>query len=916
MSQRKNSHPEGGLHKSLDLEQTAKLLANTPVLALMAKQDGEILYANACFERYVGFKLADIKGKNWFDRFLLDDDREKGRALLKKTFRGEHTSPITNTIATCKGEIRTIEWSDMTLGTLQGGTKAILVTGTDVSDKQKEINEIQVDHGRLVEGQRISKIGYWDLDLQSGVLNWSDQVFALFEIDPDFFPASYDAFLAAIHPDDIQAVNEAYTNSLETHLPYRITHRLKMPDGRIKWVEERCETVFDGEGTALISKGTVQDITDTITAKQEKLQAEDTLASILSNSHEAIIVTDDDLNIEVFNDGAEKIFGYSQDETLGKNLEIFFPERHLNIHRQNVIDYKENPENSNILDNSIEFYGLRKNGEEFPAEISVSTVSTHTGDIFSILIRDNSLLKARETSLKAERERANAANTAKSRFLATMSHEIRTPLHGILGVNQLLGRTQLTQAQQQYLDSIESSGDTLLSLIDNLLDFSRIESGLFELHPNRINVQSLLQEVLGTFQIPAAEKGVFLNAEITPGTFSVIGADPLRLRQILTNLVGNALKFTTKGSVSVKVTTSNDSHIFFSVKDTGIGISEKDRKKVFERFAQSDDSIQRRFGGTGLGLSIVKELVTLMDGQIGVKSELGQGSEFWFTLPVCQEGYQLDPDILQQTPDATLVQDDIGSGKTAMVVDDEQANRLVCSSLLKELGFNIIEFDSGNKALRALEKSRVDIVFMDLHMPELSGDECIRKIRSQRAGYSDIPIAIMTADVSTSASEIATEVGANQFCTKPFSLEQLANISEDLLSLNKPGKTIKEPLHLVLIDDDPLEHELLGRLIEDIDQKITLDHFMSTQEFCEQGVFTKESIILLDGQMPPISKHEESLHILAERGCDAKICLLSSDRYTTRPHIEGINIIDVVDKLDIQSSRYLNGFIDKIINRR
>jgi len=916
MSKQNTTRSIGALDFSQNLEETAKLFANTHVLAVLVTIDGTIQYVNACFERFVGFKLADIKGKNWFDRFLPINEREKNRDLFSKAFTGEQASTTTNAITTCKGESRVVEWTDSIFGTLEGGTKAILVTGTSLSDKQKQINEIKVEHGRLVEAQRISKMGYWDLDLKTGVLNWSDQVFTLFEIDPDFFPASYEAFLSAVHPDDTQSVNEAYTNSLETKLPYQIRHRLLMPDGRIKWVEERCETIFDEQGTPLMSKGTVQDITDTVTAKQDKRLAEDTLASILSSSHEAIIVTDKDLIVEVFNDGAENIFGYSRDEVLGKSAEIFLPINVKPNHKKFVETYKKSNKISLLLDSQRGIKARRKNGEEFPAEISVSTVSTHSGDIFSILIRDNSKLKAREDSLKAERARAQAANTAKSRFLATMSHEIRTPLHGILGVNQLLGRTKLTDEQRSYLTTTENSGEVLLSLIDNLLDFSRIESGLFELQPETINILSILQDLLSTFQKSASDKGVLLKTEIAPATLDDAVVDPLRLRQILTNLIGNALKFTSEGSVAINVAMHDNNQFRFAVIDSGIGISKEDQGKIFDRFAQSDDSIQRKYGGTGLGLSIVKELVTLMGGQIGVKSEIGQGSEFWFTLPIIQPGFTPTSKSAPASDEKLLIRENIGAGKTALVVDDEQANRLVCSSLLQELGFNIIEHDNGNEAIKTLENSEVDIVFMDLHMPDLSGSDCIRQIREEKSSFNDIPIAIMTADVSSTASKLASEVGANQFCTKPFSLEQLANISEGLLSPNESKNTIHEPLHIVLIDDDPLENELLSRLIEDTDHKITLDHFTSTKDFCDQGVFTQESIILLDGHIPPISKHEESLIMLAERGCNAEICLLSSDRYTTRPHVEGINIIDVIDKLDIQSERYFNGFIEKMNSRR
>jgi len=642
--------------------------------------------------------------------------------------------------------------------------------------------------------------------------------------------------------------------------------------------------------------------------------AEKTLASILSSSFEAIIVTDNTTRITTFNKGAEKIFGYKSDTIIGQSIDKLIPSRFQNAHHDHVASFAKNRQSSFQMNKVNDVVGLRSDGEEFPIAASVSKVFVDDGFIFSIIIRDMTDAVAQEKILRLAMKKTEAATQAKSDFLATMSHEIRTPLHGILGMAQLLKRTLKRGPHEEFVGAIEDSGRTLLSLINDILDLSRVEAGLMKLEPAAIEIERLIKEILPGIEVQIREKGLGLEVSIENNVPKTIQADRLRLGQALTNLMGNAVKFTQSGSISLLVSAQDDETVKFTIKDTGIGIPKDQQKGIFDRFSQTDTSIQRRFGGSGLGLSIVKEIVSLMSGEIGVDSMENQGATFWFTIPTSCPNvlHQESPVIshIDQLQDKTL---SLGTGKTALVVDDDETNRLVCASILKELGFKIIECDSGMEALDTLMETHVDIVFMDLHMPNMSGDECIRAIRNSGASFNNVPIVVLTADASESAADLAKSAGADDSYTKPFTLKEMSEVSEKLASPNPQSSQSDSALHIVLIDDDNTEQLLLRELISDLNHNIQFDYFENAQSFCEQGHSTEETLLLLDGNIPPFSSHEESLQLIQTQGCQARIYLLSADKYTKTLDVEGLNIVAPLDKLKIQSSENLESFIESAI---
>jgi len=373
--------------------------------------------------------------------------------------------------------------------------------------------------------------------------------------------------------------------------------------------------------------------------------------------------------------------------------------------------------------------------------------------------------------LEQARRQAEQASLAKSQFLAVTSHEIRTPMNGILGAAELLIATPLTAVQQRYVHTAHRSATALLALIDDVLDLSRIEAGRLSLNPVSVDLRALVDEAVDLVAMGARGKPVSLSFQVAPQLPARVLADPLRLRQLLVNLLHNALKFTDRGSVRLEVTVldqADDSlQLRFSVQDTGIGIAEDQLESIFAAFTQIDSSSTRRHGGSGLGLTIVKELADLMGGQVQVRSRLDVGSHFWVDLRLRRAP--------EAEPPPASVDDDDEQLVSVLVAEDDQVNQMVVEEMLKLLGCEVDVVGDGAAACRAVAESHYDLVFMDCHMPVMDGYEATRRIRrdEQRHGRR-VTIVALTADALDSDRERCHEAGMDAFMTKPVSSSQLS----------------------------------------------------------------------------------------------------------------------------------------------
>ncbi|HEY3948415.1 ATP-binding protein [Phenylobacterium sp.] len=386
--------------------------------------------------------------------------------------------------------------------------------------------------------------------------------------------------------------------------------------------------------------------------------------------------------------------------------------------------------------------------------------------------RDQAL--AERAAADEARETARQAGRAKSNFLATMSHEIRTPMNGVLGMAQLMRRDETNPVQQARLDVLIESGDYLLSILNDILDVSKIDAGRLDIHPAPEDLKQFLQRLVGFWGPRADEKGVAIELEIAQGAPDFVLVDALRLRQVLFNLMGNALKFTDKGAVTVAVDAMPNGEgavlLHVAVRDTGIGIAPEHLPQLFTRFTQADESEMRKFGGTGLGLSIAKQLVELMGGRIWAESVVGEGSAFQFKLPLALAQGPAEPKAGSAPAGAAAEPMD---GLRMLAVDDNAVNLLVLEQLLTSFGHQVAKASSGAEALEALAGEAFDLVLLDIQMPGMTGVEVLQRLRAADGPNRHAPVVALTADVTSGGRQRYLDLGFTEHSSKPIQIQDL-----------------------------------------------------------------------------------------------------------------------------------------------
>jgi PAS domain S-box-containing protein len=499
--------------------------------------------------------------------------------------------------------------------------------------------------------------------------------------------------------------------------------------------------------------------------------------AILRTALDCIISMDAHGHVVEWNPAAEHTFGYDREEAIGRTLaEMMIPERFRQAHQAGLARYLATGEEQ-VIGKRIELTGLRRNGEEFPVEVAITVMKTEDGPLFTAHLRDITERKRAEQELRESRDAAQAGSEAKSSFVATMSHEIRTPMNAVIGMLELLGHSKLNPDQREMLTAARDSSRALLTLIDDILDFSKIEVGKLELHLEPCSVARLVDGVITTFKHVASSKGVLLTRRIDSGLWPAHRVDPSRLRQILANLVSNAIKFTPEGTVSVEVQVLESAQgrqtLRFNVQDTGIGMSPETQKRLFEPFQQGESSTSRRFGGTGLGLAISRQLVELMGGTIRVTSAKDLGTRVALTLGV----EQADPEAVRhdgaggrrQTPLAVYA----AAGAKVLIVDDHPLNLAMLKRQLKVLGVNA---DTATGGMEALAKWRCEahrLVITDLQMPGMDGYAFVRALRAEQLAERKPTVVAFTANTQSEALERCMAAGMDDYLTKPTELTTL-----------------------------------------------------------------------------------------------------------------------------------------------
>ena len=578
------------------------------------------------------------------------------------------------------------------------------------------------------------------------------------------------------------------------------------------------------------------------------------LALVASKTDNAVIIADAAGVIEWINDGFVRITGLELPDVRGTILPELFG------------DSREDGDAVAALHEALasghgvvrEIQHARKTGEEYWASLSVTPVFSEEGAITRWIGIANDVTERHryEHELLLAKEAAESASRTKSEFLANISHEIRTPMNAIIGMTELTLDTELSSEQHQYLQTVQQSAESLLALLNDLLDLSKIEAGRLAIDPVPLYLRDTLNEILRSQSVKAEGKGLQLKAIVRPDIPDALVADPMRLRQILTNLVDNAIKFTEQGEIEVYVASEwrsdDEVGLRFHVRDTGIGIATDKLASIFDSFTQAESSTARHYGGTGLGLAICRELTGLMGGRLWVESEVGQGSTFHFTLRVkiASDGTIVTepvtaPADLASPPQRTL---------HILVADDNPANRMLATRILEKRGHSITQATNGREVLEACDAERFDIALLDIQMPDLDGFACTRQIRrAERSSKQHLPIIAVTAYAMKGDRDRCLAAGMDNYISKPLRADRLIALVEALAE----GRGVaEERVTETKTNDDGFDFtNALARLEGDVEIfKEQIDYFLN------------DSPALLDRIRQAIDTNDANeLHIAAHR---------------------------------------------------
>ncbi|TPW29111.1 response regulator [Martelella alba] len=530
-------------------------------------------------------------------------------------------------------------------------------------------------------------------------------------------------------------------------------------------------------------------------------------SSAVGVSLDPILVTAEDGRILDCNAAAERVFGFHRENVLGRKVEdLIIPPERRRMHLDSRAQYlAENGQHSHVSER-LEIEAQRIDGARFPAEISFGFTRGSDGAIFTVYIRDISDRKKMQETLTAARDEAIATARAKSEFLAVMSHEMRTPLNGVIGVLDMLGETRLTAKQKSYLQTALTSGEILQRRINEVLDITRLEAGAATLNPAGFSVSRLLNELQRISTPEAAKSGNQIVVDIADGIEDFV-QDRHYLRQVLINLIGNAVKFTENGTITLRAR-GDENGIDFSVVDTGIGISSADQQRIFDDFVMLDSSYGRKVAGSGLGLGIARRIATLMGGTLSVESNLGQGSVFTLSLPPLAE-----PDLQAEHENEIVAQTTPNRAQFALdilLVEDNETNRFIAREMLRRHGCRIVEAVDGQQGVEAAAARRFDIIFMDVSMPRLDGIRATEIIRSGDGASQQSVIIGLTAHALPEERQRMLEAGMQDCIFKPLRAARLAGVLAQYAG--KSGKTQPESSAISAESHELFDHETFREL--------------------------------------------------------------------------------------------------------
>lgn len=789
---------------------------------VMLDPEGNILSWNEGASGISGYKSEEIVGRH-VSAFYPEEDVRAGipaANLLAANERGEiHTDGWQ------KRKDGTLFWAHVTITRLldeERKMRGFVKITRDITEQRRAEMAIRQSRAQLAMSQQLAHIGSWELDLETKSLNWSDELFHIYGNSPATEEIRFERMFLLTHPADREFVMNTILDAINKHSSFDFRRRIVRSDGAVRTLHSLGEVIFNESGTAVKMVGADQDITERL--HEEEMEK---LAMAATKSFNSVIIANSEGKIEWVNEGFTKLTGYSFEEVHHTHGELLRRGGLTGLSRE-MVDYQRLlQENKPVV---YESKNYSKSGHEYWVITTLTPVIGQDGKIERIIAIDSDISerkkveedlilsnriaehslkkgnKALSDLLRAKKE-LEESMTVKEQFLAKMSHEIRTPMNAIVGLSEIMMETPLTNEQKESMDAIKLSSQNLLSIINDILDFSRLSSGKVDLESIPFKPGDVMEGVLRTVGFTATQKGITLAIDADAAKLpEYVNGDSVRLGQILLNLVGNAIKFTEKGKITVseKLLDECDGKVTleFAVTDTGIGIPQDRLATIFDSFTQASNETSRKYGGSGLGLTIVKQLAELHGGTVNVTSEIGKGSSFIVTLQYSIAGeMQQGPEEQHTTlPEAAL------DGKRILLAEDNEMNQMLARRVFDKWNFHLEIANNGKIAVERLANEDFDLVLMDVQMPEMDGYTATQHIRTKLPKEkSRIPIIAMTAHAIVGEAEKCISIGMNDYISKPFNRNVLyekicTQLKQQPLHLHEEEQTIQKKSASGLVD--------------------------------------------------------------------------------------------------------------------
>lgn len=756
---------------SVCTEQLFLALHYSPIGMALVSLEGQWLKVNKSLCQMLGYSEDELLQTN-FQAITHPEDLYTDLENVKKMIRQEIDAyQMEKRYFTKKGEIIWVHLSVSMVHQTEERPGFFISQIQDIT-KDKRAKEESEKHQRVLKkiSERVPGMIYqYQLfpDGRSCFPYCSQGIKDIYELDPEDVMEDATCVFNRLHPDDLQHVIDVINDSARNMTLWQDTFRVLLPSKGLRWQrgEAYPELLEDG---SILWHGAIMDVTESKRVEETLRENEQRLQLMVEGARLGTWDWDIRTNEIQYNDRWAAMLGYTLEEV--QNSKTHWNSR---VHPEDLITNLK--EVQAHLDGKTDFYEsvfrvMHKDGSwVYVLDRGKVVEWSDNGRPLRMIGTHSDITKE-----KLSEQRAIETSQSKSSFMANMSHEIRTPIHGVIGMANLLSETKLDVQQRDYVMAIKDSSDSLLVIVNDILDFSKIEVGKLEICPESFNLHECIKSVASLFSEKIFTKGLKFQLYIDPVTPQFIKADKNRLRQVISNLLNNAVKFTEEGSISLSVkpyflSALNEPKILFSVADTGIGIKPVNIAKIFDRFTQEDNSISRKYGGTGLGLAISKSLINLMQGDLEVSSEVGKGSAFSFYI-----GYEEATRAQEVT--ATVIPSNTHS-LSILVADDNETNCILIKKIIESIGHRPTIVNNGKEVLTQLEQNSFDLIFMDLHMPEMDGLEATKRIIEQYEEHRPKIIAI-TADAFEETRNTCFSYGMDDFLTKPFLKKDLLKVIE------------------------------------------------------------------------------------------------------------------------------------------